>query len=185
MAKKKKQVKSLLPIIIVAGAAIVALVVAFLLPGVTKTVEGQIFGGQTVYTIALTGLIFGNGPDVAQSGNTTLSTVYEGGMSTFALISFIVMLAGILALVASVFVEGKFLDVIGSLLVAVSGVLMLFVLSGGTEVVTDLIGSLQSTKPFIEYFEGYTLAGGPVIYAIIAIIGGAFGIVNNFVKIIK
>jgi hypothetical protein len=99
------------------------------------------------------------------------------------LISFLALIAGIALVVASIFVKGKKFDFIGSICIAVAGVLAFFLLTGGTDVTTTL-GSLTNATPFTKVFEGYSLGAGAIIYGIVAILGGAFGIVNNFKKLI-
>ena len=179
---KKKNVKTLLPVIIVAGAAILALIMALILTGITKS---QTYGSTTaVNTVSLVGMIFGGGPSVGTLGSTSTSTEYQGGMSIFGLISFIVLLLGVASLVASVFVEDKKLDLLGAALIALAGILMLLLLSAGTDLART-IGNTTVTTTFAEAFEGYSLATGPIVYAIIAILGGGFGVANYFLKIVK
>ena len=84
----------------------------------------------------------------------------------------------------SIFSKNKNLDFLGAILVTLSGVLMLFLLTAGTDVVTASIGSTTITVKFVEYFKDYTLAFGAILYAILAILGGAFGILNKFKKIV-
>ena len=178
---KKKNVKTLLPVIIVAGAAILALIMALILTGITKTYENT----TAVDTVSLVGMIFGGGPEVSTFGSMSTSSGYQGGMSIFGLISFIVLLLGIASLVASVFVEDKKLDLLGAALIALAGILMLLLLSAGTDIVKEVTSNMTVTTTFAEAFEGYSLAAGPIVYAIIAILGGGFGVANYFLKIVK
>jgi hypothetical protein len=195
MAKKKKEVKTLLPVIIVASAAILALIMALFLPGASKTVveTGVLTTTTTVFEISLKGLMFGSGPIVTTiNNNEPISTNYTGGGSTFGIASFILLVLGILVVAASLFVNnkkddklGSWVYLIGSSLIALAGILILLLLSGGADVVETVYGSLQNVRPFAEKFEGYSLAIGPILYAVFAILGGGFGIVNYFLKIIK
>ena len=109
--------------------------------------------------------------------------VGDGGMSIFGLLSIVALVAGIALTIVSIFVKDKKLDFIGSILVAVAGVFMLLLLVAGTDV-TQTYGNMTRTAKFTEVYEEFKLGIGAILYAIIAILGGAFGIVNKFKKII-
>ena len=177
----KKKVQSLLPTIIVGGAAVLALIFGLILPGATATSE--VLGSTVTTTVNFLGLVFGGATITTQSGNNTNTATITGGMSTMGLISFLALIAGIALIVVSIFVKGKKFDFIGSICIAVAGVLAFFLLTGGTDITTTL-GSLTHATPFTEYFEGVSLGAGAIIYGIVATLGGAFGIVNNFKKLI-
>ena len=178
----KKKVQSLLPTIIVGGAAVLALIFGLILPGAGKVEEGLL--GTATYSVPFLGLAFGGATITTQTGNTSTTETLTGGMSTMGLISFLALIAGIALVVVSIFVKGKKFDFIGSICIAVAGVLAFFLLTGGTDVVYEVIGNTTQNVEFTKKFSEYTLGAGAIIYGIIAILGGAFGIVNNFKKLI-
>lgn len=196
---KKKEFKALLPVIIVAGTAIISLLMILFLQGATKTVTevGVLTTKTTISVVSFKGLIFGGGPKVVtvNNGNPT-SLTYEGGMSTFGIISLILLVLGVLTVASSIFFTDKkqektssIIFLVGSSLIALAGLCMLLVLAGGSALITakTVIGNqtFQTTSTFAKYFEGFTLASGPIVYALLAILGGGFGVANHFLKIVK
>ena len=167
-------IKKNLLAIIVAGAGVLALLFGLILPGATADVFG------TKYSIGVFGLAFGS-PDVTveAAGQSASAQFCEGGMSIFGLISIIALFAGIALTIASIFVKDKNLDFIGAILVAVAGLAMFLLLAAGTDV--SMYGM---TGSFGDYYKEFSLGAGAIIYALIAIIGGGFGILNKFKKII-
>lgn len=184
----KKKVQSFLPAIIVGGAAVLALIFGLILPGAVATTEQS---GLTInVTVNLLGIMFGSAKVISSTesalGNITQESTLNGGMSIFGLISLIALIAGIALVVVSIFVKGKKFDFIGAICIAAAGILVLFTLTCGTDVTGVTMGSntINSTESFVEAYEGFSLGAGAIIYGIIAILGGAFGIVNNFKKLI-
>ena len=167
-------IKKNLLAIIVAGAGVLALILGMILPGAVAEMGG------IDYSIAILGLAFGGAELKASAGGQSATMkVGDGGMSIFGLISIIALVVGIALVIASIFVKDKKFDFIGAILVAVAGVFMLLLLVAGT----DLTNNGQTAK-FTEVYEEFKLGIGAIIYAIIAILGGAFGILNKFKKII-
>lgn len=170
-------IKKNLLAIIVAGAAVLALILGIVLPGVTAEM-----GGAT-YTIGILGMAFGGAEyKVSADVATMTAKIGDGGMSIFGLISIIALAAGIVLTIVSIF-KGEKLGFIGAILVAVAGVCMLLLLVAGTEV-SQVFGGQTYTSTFAETFEQFKLGIGAIIYAILAILGGGFGILNKFKKIV-
>ena len=178
-------IKKLLPAIIVAGAALLAVIIALILPGAAYTITQG--ANERTQSISLIGMMFGSGPMKVKTviGGVAASaeSAYNGGMSIFGLISFIALIAGIGLIVASIFVADKNLDFIGSICIAVAGVLVLLLFVAGTDIVST-VGNQEYTAPFKDTFEEFKLGAGAIIYAILTILGGAFGIVNKYKKIV-
>lgn len=177
LAKEKLMefIKKNLCALIVAGAGVLALIFGLILPGmtyVTKTYST---------TVGLIGLFFGAPAIVTTTGPITTTGSFSGGLSVFGLLSFLALIAGITLTIVSIFVKDKKLDLIGAILVAVAGVLVFLLMTAGTEVFYE--GSSFGT--FNEVFEGFSLGAGAIIYGIVALLGGAFGVLNNFKKIVK
>ena len=170
-------IKKNLLAIIVAGAAVLALIFGLILPGVSAEM-----GGAT-YTIGILGMAFGGAEYKVSAGGATMTAkVGDGGMSIFGLISLVALIVGIVLTIVSMFKDGK-LGFIGSILIAVAGVCMLLLLVVGTDV-SQTFGGQTYTSKFAETFEQFKLGIGAIIYAILAILGGAFGILNKFKKIV-
>ena len=159
-------IKKNLLAIIVAGAGVLALILGMILPPIAD-VDGE---------IKLFDLVFGF--NESQGGATA-----TGALSFFALISFVALIVGIVLTVVSIFKNEK-LAFIGSILIAVAGVCMLFALVAGTDYTMSIAGKTMMKAKFTEVYEGFKLGIGAILYAIIAILGGAFGIVNKFKKIV-
>ena len=154
-------IKKNLLAIIVAGAAVLALILGAVMAGATAE-----FMGVTV-SVDLFKVVFGPGEGLS------------GGLSIFGLISFLALIAGIVLTVISMF-KGEKLGFIGAILVAVAGVLMFFLLTAGTAVSYEGV----EVSSFAEYYAGCKLGFGAIIYAILAILGGGFGILNKYKKIV-
>ncbi len=167
-------IKKNLLAIIVAGAGVLALILGIILPAATLTL------GNETGTINFLGLVFGGATLTVSSGGASMSMEFgNGGISIFGLISFIALVAGIALTIASMFVKDKKFDFIGAILVAVAGILMFLLLVVGTEITA---GGLSVS--FAEAYEEYSLGIGTILYGVIAILGGGFGILNKFKKIV-
>ena len=163
-------IKKNLLAIIVAGAGVLALILGIALEPVAELGE----------EVKFFDLVFGFNQKQVIPGVGTLTMT--GGLSITALVSFVALVAGIALSVISMFKNEK-LAFIGAICIAVSGVLMLLALVVGTEV-TQAMGANSMSIKFSDLYEGYKLGIGTIIYAIIAILGGAFGILNKFKKIV-
>ena len=164
-----------LSVIVPVVAGIVALLLALLMPGANK-----ITGQSSRTEVNLIGLMFGKVKWTLYGGHLTQTTIYQGSLSYFGLGSIIFLFVGIGFSIASVYIDGKKLDLIGAILVSLAGVLAFFVLVGGTDVIQNVgMGEMySSTTPFAEFYKGWQLSYGVYVYAIICLFGGIFGIVN-------
>ena len=159
-------IKKNLLAIIVAGAGVLALILGLALEPVAELGE----------EVKFFDLVFGFNKE--QMGMTA-----TGGLSFFALISFVALIAGIALTIVSIFKNEK-LAFIGAILVAVAGVCMLLALVAGTDYSIAVGGKTMMTAKFADLYEGYDLGIGAIIYGVIAILGGGFGIFNKFKKVI-
>ena len=170
-------IKKNLLAVIVAGAAVLALILGMIFPGAVAEMGGA------KYTVATLGLAFGGAKyKVSAEGMSATAKVGDGGASIFGLLSVLALIAGIVLVILSI-KKGEKLAFIGSILVAVAGLFMLLLLVAGTDVTQTIAGTKYSAK-FTETFEQFKLGFGAIVYAILAIAGGAFGIVNKFKKLI-
>ena len=174
--KKSKKNKGATAIIVL-FAGILALVSALIFPAISRKL-----GEESSITANIFGMAFGGATLTTTIKSTTTSVAITGGMSIFALISIIALFMGIALSVMSIFSKNKNLDFLGAILVTISGVLMLFLLTAGTDVVTAEIGSTTITEKFVEYFKEFNLAFGAILYAILAILGGGLGILSKIKK---
>ncbi|MBQ8196558.1 MAG: hypothetical protein IJZ73_00670 [Clostridia bacterium] len=184
MAKKKVAKKVNWFALIPAFAAVAAIILATFLTGVRfyeesySSINGS-FIGSTLKTVPLLSFIFGsssyelttvlgsNEPDVSQFA-------YAGGVSTFGIIAFVLLALGVVAIVASLFIKGKKLDLIGSALIVLGGICLFLVLVAGFNVTYSSLFTEQIVA-FKEFFEGFKLGAGVYICAILSILGGLFG----------
>ena len=174
LAKEKLMefIKKNLCALIVAGAGVLALIFGLILPGMTAS------STYTSSTVGLMGLRVGAPVITNTTGSLSNTVTYSGGLSIFGLISFLALVAGIALTIVSIFVKDKKLDLIGAILVA--GALMFLLMTVGTDV-----SYRGMTGTFSEIFGKCTLGAGAIIYGIVALLGGAFGVLNNFKKIVK
>ena len=170
-------IKKNLSAVIVAVCGLVAIILSLFLAGVIYNPEAEL-----VSTVSLIGMIFGSGTMVMTGKNpftgeiTKENVQLTGGGSTFALISFVVLVIALLIAVLAMFKDNKFSAIAGLLLI-VSGVLMFLLLSAGSSITVS--ESLGLSQEFTKFFEGYRLGIGAIIYAILSILGGALGILTS------
>ena len=185
-------IKRFLTTIVVVGAAVLALFFALILAGATKTETNEVLGTTTTLTstISFLGLAFGGSKIVntAVSGNntTTGAFAYDGGMSIFALIAFILILLSIVVMIASVLIKNKKIGLIGSILLVLAGITSFLILVVGTDVsvttsVDTILDNISNTTvtPFAEVFEGFKLGAGAIVCGVLCIRGGLFGVYKS------
>ena len=174
---KKLSIKNLL---VVVGALLSIIALIFLaMSGLTAT--GTTAGVTATTNVALGGFVFGGLKFVTTttglgSTNTNTSTV-EGGMSYFVLISFILLILGLAATIASFFLkkQGKLLAIIGGILIIISAIFIMLIKCGGTDVKkTITAGSITATPTtaFKDAFKDYSLGTGTICYFVFALLSG-------------
>lgn len=161
----------------VIGVGVVAIVLSLFLAGVIYDPEYSLTSTVTLISMMLGG---GNMVLSAKNPNTGEKFVEKynivGGGSTFGLISFIlVVLAILVALVAMVKKDKRFAT-LGGLLLIVGGALIFLLLATGNPIITSKL--LGTSTSFADYFEGYRLGIGAIIYGIITIAGGLLAILS-------
>lgn len=188
-----KSIKRHLATIVVIGTAVLALLFALILTGAVKkvvnTADIPVLGTittTTTSTINFLGLAFGGSKIVTTvvSGENTNITeyAYDGGMSIFALIAFILILSSIVVMLVSALMKKKKIALIGSILLVLAGIASFLILVVGTDVsvttsVDTILGNLSNTTvtPFAEQFAGYKLGAGAIVCGALCILGGLFG----------
>ena len=197
MAKKKSGSNNALFRLVGALFGVLAIVFSFILDGVKYYYEGNgsLFGQsgtvKTNTTVKLFNLMFGS-PTLTTTGEVTTtilgttstttmdpSTVsYGGGMSTFALISFIAVALGVVLLVVSFLIKNKFASLAGGALLVLGGIFVFLTLTGGADL-TKTVGNSTVNTAFADAFKNYKLAIGAYLYGILSIVGGALGILSS------
>ena len=197
MAKKKSGSNNALFRLVGALLGVLAIVFSFILDGVKYYYEGNgsLFGQsgtvKTNTTVKLFNLMFGS-PTFTTTGEVTTtilgttstttmdpSTVsYGGGMSTFALISFIAVALGVVLLVVSFLIKNKFASLAGGALLVLGGIFVFLTLTGGADL-TKTVGNSTVNTAFADAFKNYKLAIGAYLYGILSIVGGALGILSS------
>lgn len=197
MAKKKSGSNNALFRLVGALLGVLAIVFSFILDGVKYYYEGNgsLFGQsgtvKTNTTVKLFNLMFGS-PTFTTTGEVTTtilgttstttmdpSTVsYGGGMSTFALISFIAVALGVVLLVVSFLLKNKFASLAGGALLVLGGIFVFLTLTGGADL-TKTVGNSTVNTAFADAFKNYKLAIGAYLYGILSIVGGALGILSS------
>ena len=129
-----EKIKKNLTKVIVLAVACLALIFTFILPGATMSTVSD---GITVHgKISLLGVIFGNSEIVYDIFGINVKVPFSGGASVFGIISFLCLLAGIALIILSFFKKDKKFDVIGYILLFISGItfFMLFVAGGSASI---------------------------------------------------
>lgn len=193
MAKKKSGSNNALFRLVGALFGVLAIVFSFILDGVKYYYEGTstILGGtlKSTTTVKLFNLMFGS-PSFTTTGeltSTILGTTttidpttvsYGGGISTFALISFIAVALGVVLLVVSFLIKNKFASFAGGALLVLGGIFVFLTLTSGADLTTTVGNSTVNTA-FADAFKDYKLAIGAYLYGILSIVGGALGILSS------
>lgn len=188
--KEVKLNKGLLITLIPVSAVVVAIILSAFLSGAVweysdKTILGTI---EVVSSVSVMGLIFGGGPNKVVSGEEAESLKYNGGMSIFGLIAFILAVVAVVLLVVA-FVKGlksnKYCNLLvlgGILAVVLSAVCMLLLLVAGTEVSSEVLG-MTVTSTFKESFKEYSLGIGAILWSVITLVGAGASAVLYFLDV--
>ena len=188
MAKKKSGSNNALFRLVGALFGVLAIVFSFILDGVKlyKEVNGTLGTLKSTTTVKLFNLMFGSPTFTTTSeattttlGTTSTTTIsYGGGMSTFALISFIAVALGVVLLVVSFLIKNKFASLAGGALLVLGGIFVFLTLTGGADL-TKTVGNSTVNTAFADVFKDYKLAIGAYLYGILSIVGGALGILSS------
>ncbi len=170
-------------IVMLVGLALSVIAICLIgLPGISQSAEGA------EGTIALAGLMFGNGTMNASKGGFSVSMSYKGGLSYFGLLSFIALLVGIVLVAVRVVLsfmkkgDKKILSQVGSVLLVVAGVFAFMIMVAGTDVSMTLEGFTSPSEPYSSLMEGCALGVGTWLYAILAILAGGAVFASDFIK---
>lgn len=164
--------KRIFPAVIVVSVAVIALIFLLIMPSV-NFVDKQSGDLKINWSANIFGFLFGNGSGVQNVSVNQFHYTYSGGVSVFALISAICLVAGIVLVVLNVFFPGKYLNLIGSTCVFVAGISMFLILAGGSAVTMDGVKS-----SFKEFFDPWHIGVGVYIYSVLTIEVGIYGFFN-------
>lgn len=177
--------KSVLFKIIAASLAVVAVILSFVLAGAGTTETETVMGYEVSATVSRTlfGFVFGGGAYETMTktpmGDANVSIDVEGGMSFFALVAFLLVIAGIALVVVDVLTKNKKLGLVGSLLLALGGLAVLLTLVAGTDFTYQLDASTKLSETFKEFNDGLTLGIGAYAWAILCVAGGVCGFLGT------
>lgn len=145
--------------------------IGLFLPGLSAT------NGQASMKISLIGVVFGGGPVVTSFFGSTASTKYDGGMSFFALASFIMLIAALVLIVLSLFKKNKNLVLTAGGLLVLSAILMFLLKTAGTN---TFVGMAKT--PWKEFIDSTNLGIGAILYAVFALLAGGCAIASTVLK---
>lgn len=152
--------------------AIVAIILSFVLSGavvydVSETIIGE-YEKTISESVKLSTLTFG-----------FWTSKLDGGISYFAFLSFFIVFAGVLLVLADLCVENKKLGLVGSALLIFGGLLILLVLNNGTDLHKEVESIFNTANrysvSFKDYYEEYSLGIGTYAWLILCVIGGICG----------
>lgn len=137
---------------------VVAIVMGFL---AGASYSGKLAGVTFTYNWQLFGMMFGK-------WNNMDGTVSDGPLALAGLISFILLVLGIVALVLSFFAkkQEKNLIIIGALLFILAAIFMFLLLAFGVDYKSGYV-----TTKFSSVIDGYALGAGAWLWAILALLG--------------
>ena len=127
-----------------------------------------------VLEIPTSDFLFGGLTLKATSNGIGVNMKYDGGMSIFALISFIFTIIGLVSILGSAFLKKRNLIYLGSGLIFVGGICMFMLKVAGTDVSMSLNGQVQ-TITFDDFLKSspeapINLGAGAICYGIFAIL---------------
>lgn len=198
MAKKGKSKRGNLlgPILILVG--IVLAIGAFLCSfapaydsafSIHDVFPNFIIDAKATMSIPLINFIFGGWKatlnySIADAINDTMEFNAKDGLSYCALISFILLVLGVIVGLISLFIKGKILPAISGLFILAGGILIFLIGVGGSDVILTIgehdLGSLEF-KDAIESFN-FTMSAGTILYGILGILGGIVTLGGTFLK---
>lgn len=173
--KKRKNKNNLMINVISLIFGIISLVLIFIVTGALIQTD------NSKATVPLMGLVFGSPTITSTIGKINTSISYTGGMSLTGIISFVLLIIGILFLAISIYKKSKLISFIGNGCLIASGIVMFFVLNTGLDFTTE-IGSFEIKTNFVDFYKNYSIAFGTIIYSILNIVGGGVGLLFPFLK---
>jgi hypothetical protein len=167
--KDKKFLSQAIPVF----AFILAFICSFFLAGASLSETTEAYG-QTIEVTAkinLISFIFGGGSLETTTMGVNVSLSKDGGLSYFALLSFLIGLGSTISFVYDIVKkESKFTEG-ADILMAIAGILMLFVLVAGTKVSVSMAG-ISESETFRQCFDGFSIGIGAIVWTVLCLGGG-------------
>lgn len=166
-------VKSIVYKVFAAFIAEITIIVSFNLTIATKYIDcySDPFFNYTsceFESITLSDLFFGNQkPGIS------------GGISYFALITLLLIVAGFVFLVVDIFTSKAKLGFLGSILLILGGIAIFLTLSCGTDLSIQVSNKITNTYTFKAFYSEYDFDIGAYLWMILCIAGGIFGFVGT------
>lgn len=167
--------------LIACALGLAAFVLLMITPAIKTTVT--LLGTTTTTTYAGLAALFAGGKVISKSGDTTLSTAFDGKAAPIALVAWILLLVAILAMVVSfllpllkVKADAKVLSLValcGAILLLVAGILLFFTLPSFAK--ANEWSNTDNSK----------LTFGWVLSAILALVGAVIGILPSVLALVK
>ncbi len=177
--------KKLLPMILKGVAAlfaVLALIFMFVLPGVSNSASQE--GVTASASIAMFSLVFGGGKITSKvAGITVEGGKFNGALSIFGLVAFVLLVAAIVVLVLSFVLKekSKMLVLVAGALFLVAGVCAFLITVAGTSANLAVLGSQAVKVEWKDFIGQYKVGVGAILFGIFSIISGAALLVDNFV----
>lgn len=173
--------KNLVPIAVVGATLVVFIICLFLPAALAKE-------GSVSYVVNLSSLVFGGGKLMMKESGFSGSMALFGGISYAGIISFVVMILGVAGIVCSLFVkDAKIANVArlaGYCALVVSGILAFLLLTGGSEINTEITaGDEEGGLPFKAFYGeelDFKLGAGAIVYGVVSILAGVCGVAMKY-----
>ncbi|GEM_PF-5485027 len=182
---KKSSLKNL-AIMISFLLGIVAIISLFF-PAFIKTSD------NSVNSYSLIGFVIGKVSLQTKTKNNINISFYDGGLSTFALISFILIALGLLVIISSFFIKkNNILLIIGGITLIVGSIFIWMIKVNGSDIVFAKIEAgpfnYVGKKTFAEFFnpennytKDFNYGYGLIIYFVASLLSGLISIGSSFI----
>ena len=185
----KIKLSSLVPLF----ASALAIVALFFLPGLVKNEYGHTdYAPLYTFSVNMLGVIFGNAHTIFATrhhfdgrivGFNYEKLQVDGGASYFGILSFILLVVGMGFIVFSLFSKKTKFELVGSICIAVSSLLIFSISADGTAILSApsfRYGSSEYT--FSAFYGNCRFGAGTIVYAIATMLASTFGIFNSAIK---
>lgn len=177
-------VKANLSALLVISTGLIAIILLLIFPAAIHDGHDQT-GDYWVNSVDFWGFIFGYMHRIATQYPTNGTpfvygtSMYDGGISIFGVIFFIFLVLSLILVILSIVTKRKILEIIGSILIILSGICIFLLLEVGTNVICG-----NYPQQFINEFFNYRLSDSVIIIGIITIFTGAFSCISYFRKLL-
>lgn len=169
----KKNLRFILLCVSVALGVLALVMLA--LPGLSHSESG------VKTTIGLAGLVFGGATTKIKMKGVSVSMGVDGGMSIFALIGTILVVAAIVLVILKVVMKKDKFELIAGCLFILAAICMMMLKVAGTEATLSSNG-IEITNKFKDFVDGMGLGVGAILFSIFSLLASGLSIGSRYIK---